>query len=242
MRFLKSLMAAGLATMMTLPGAATAAPAASGYDWSGSYAGAVASGGLFTLEQEDYWCWYACNAPTLQDWDASIGLQAGHNWQNGNLVYGLVVDWSTGFEQDETVAFDNGANPDGVIWSGEWNSYATVRGRAGLAAGNALIFATAGIAIIDADYSATEIDSGDTDCSSEDCAAYSDTSIGFAGGVGVGTPVGDKMHMTFEYLYIGVPWEKNIYNTATNGNDDYVSWTTSAHIGRVALVWEFDGL
>ena len=50
------------------------------------------------------------------------------------------------------------------------------------------------------------------------------------------------MHMTFEYLYIGVPWEKNIYNTATDGNDDYVSWTTSAHIARVALVWEFDGL
>ena len=85
MRLLKSLVAASLAILMTLPGMATAAPAPGGYNWSGSYAGAVASGGLFTVEQEDYWCWYACNAPTLQDWDASIGLQAGHNWQNGNL-------------------------------------------------------------------------------------------------------------------------------------------------------------
>jgi len=245
MRLLKSLMAASLAILMTLPGMATAAPAPGGYNWSGSYAGAVASGGLFTVEQEDYWCWWACNAPTLQDWDASIGLQAGHNWQNGNFVHGLVVDWSTGFENSESVRWNS--NTTGVDWSAEWNSYATIRGRAGLAAGNALVFATAGVAIVDVDYSASEFQPSDN-CSDTDvdCAAYSDTEYGFAGGIGVGYPVGDNMHLTFEYLYIGLPWAKDRYDSDEEDNptetDDYVSWTTSAHIGRVALVWEFDGL
>lgn len=240
MRLLKSLMAAGVAVAMSLTAGTAAAGPSGGYDWTGPYAGAVASAGLFTVEQEDYWCWYACNAPTLQDWDASIGVQVGNNWQSGNFVYGVVADWSTGFEQTENVTF---SGSDGVIWEGKWNSYGTIRGRAGIAAGDALVFATAGIAIIDADYRANEVDTGgDSDCATHDCALFNDTSIGFAGGVGVGTPVGDKMHMTFEYLYIGTPWEKDIYNTANAGTDDYVSWTTSAHIGRVSLVWEFDGL
>lgn len=239
MHLLRALSTVGLAAL-SLWGAASASANPTNHNWSGFYVGVVGSGGLYTLEQEDYWCDLACNAPTLQDWDASIGAQGGFNWQNGNVVLGIVADWSTGLQQDETVLYN--ADPDGVNWEGEWNSYGTVRGRAGLAAGNALAFVTAGIAIADVDYRATEFANGATDCTLQRCAAANETLVGFAGGAGVGFPVADNVALTMEYLFIGMPWEKDIYSTeeASVGTDSYVSWTTSAHLGRVALVWEFN--
>ncbi len=241
MRLFRTMLAAGFAVLMMVGAAvpAAAGPAPGGYDWSGFYVGVVGSGGLFTVEQEDYWCDLACNAPTLQDWDASIGVQGGFNWQNGNLVFGVVADWSTGFEQKEKVLYN--ADPDGVDWEAKWNSYGTIRGRAGLATGDALIFVTAGVAIADVDYSATEFADGATDCLTDDCASVNDTLVGFAGGAGMGFPVANNVHVTLEYLYIGMPWEKDRYSTANaNATDEYVSWTTSAQLARVGVVWEFN--
>lgn len=245
MRLLKSIVAAGFAALL---GAQSAT--AGDYDWSGHYVGGVGSAGLYAVEQEDYWCWGACNAPTLQDWQASIGLQAGHYWQSGNLVYGIVGDISTGFDDSSNVVWSSETNS--ADYDAEWNYYATLRGRVGLATGNALLFATGGIAIVDVDYSAV-VDNNypvnGKDCSlvgTVDCASHSGTEVGFAGGVGTAFPVGDKMHMTFEYLFIGLPMQKDRYDSDEETNpddtDDFVSWTTSAHLGRVSLVWEFDGM
>ena len=197
---------------------------------------------MFTVNQEDYWCFEACNAPTLQDWDASIGGQVGVNMQNGNFVFGLVGDWSTGFKQEERVLFDATATPHGVTWKGQWNWYATVRGKAGLAVGNALVFATGGIAIVDVDYSVAEFHNGNPpDCvGADDCASVTDTKIGLAIGAGASVPLSDRITADFEYLYIGMPWDKDRYNSAGTGTDDYVSWTTDAHLARVALDWHFN--
>jgi outer membrane immunogenic protein len=196
---------------------------------------------MFTVNQEDYWCFNACNAPTLQDWDASIGAHAGFNWQNGNLVLGLVGDWSTGFSQEERVLFNS--DPDGVTWKGEWNWYATLRAKAGMAMGNALVYATGGVAFVDVDYSALAFSNGGTPCTnvSDDCAAVSDTKVGFAIGAGTEFPLTDRITASFEYLYIALPWDKNIYDTSnTTGNDDYVSWSSDAHLARIALDWHLN--
>ncbi|MBI1211911.1 MAG: outer membrane beta-barrel protein [Alphaproteobacteria bacterium] len=234
--------AAGIAalTMISAAGPSIAGPASGGYNWSGFYVGAVGSAGMFTVNEEDYWCFNACNAPTLQDWDASIGAQAGINWQNGNLVIGLVGDFNTGFSQEERVLFNT--DPDGVIWKGEWNWYATVRAKAGMAVGNALVFATGGIAIVDVDYSARNFNNGSPPCSlvGDDCASVSDTKVGAALGAGAEFPLSDSITASFEYLYIGLPWDKDRYSTSTStGTDDYVSWTTDAHLARIALDWHF---
>jgi outer membrane immunogenic protein len=228
--------------MLASAGASFAGPVSGGYNWSGFYVGAVGSAGMFTVNQEDYWCSEACNAPTLQDWDASIGARAGFNWQNGNLVLGVVGDWSTGFSEEERVTFDSTSTPDGVTWKGEWNWYATIRAKAGMAVGNALIFATGGIALVDVDYSAIGFTNGNPpDCTGvDDCAAVSDTKVGLAIGAGASFPLSDRITADFEYLYIGLPWDKDIYNTGGVGSDDYVSWTTDAHLARIALDWHFN--
>lgn len=244
MKLLRMLAAAGIAalTMIASVAPSQAGPSGGGYNWSGFYVGAVGSAGMFTVNEEDYWCYNACNAPTLQDWDASIGGQVGVNWQNGNLVLGLVGDWSTGFSNEEHVNFNS--DPDGVNWKGEWNWYATVRGKAGMGVGNALVFATGGIAIVDVDYSASEFINGNPPCSlgTENCASFSDTKVGLAVGAGAAFPLSDRITAEFEYLYIGLPWDKNQYTNNSNptGTADYVSWTTDAHLARIALDWHFN--
>ena len=240
---MRVLVALGAAVIAASAWASSAVADAPLYNWTGFYVGAVASGGLFTVEQEDYWCDVACNAPTLQDWDASIGAQAGHNWQNGNFVYGIVADISTGFENDNTVFC---CGDDLYQFNAEWNWYATVRARAGAAVGNALVFATAGIAIVDVDYSAVGNSDVDLpfDCTSDeiDCASFSDTEVGFAGGVGIGYPLSDRLNLNFEYLFIGLPNERGIFDfeDLSTENDDSVTWTTSAHLARFSLVYQLN--
>jgi opacity protein-like surface antigen len=240
MRLLKVFAAGMAALVMFAAGPASAGPASGGgYNWSGFYVGAVGSAGMYTVNQEDYWCWYACNAPTLSDWDASIGAQAGVNWQNGNLVLGVVADISTGFSQNERVTFDT--DPDGVNWNADWDWYATVRGKAGMGVGNALVYATGGISIVDVNYSARSFEDGNpSDCTTDDCADYADTVVGIAIGAGAAFPLSDRVTASFEYLYIGVPWYKDRYNTAGTGTDDYVSWTTEAHLARLGVAWHFN--
>ncbi len=240
----RSAIAAVFAVLIAVGGVNSATSAE--YNWSGSYIGVVGSGGMYTVEQEDYWCWWSCDAPTLQDWQASIGAQAGHNWQNGNFVFGVVGDISTGFEDSTGTSWSAGNSR--AEYGAEWNYYATLRAKAGLAAGNALVYGTAGIAIVDVDYTAVgtnDYNADGFDCSLDvDCASVNDTKVGFAAGLGVGYPISDNITLGFEYLYIGLPWDKDRWDADEVSNptdtDDYVSWTTSAHLARVSVVWNLN--
>ena len=141
-----------------------------------------------------------------------------------------------------------------IVATGLYSRSANAAGRAGeakagLAAGNALVYGTAGIAIADVDYSAVgtssfNVDGFDCTSTNVDCASVNDTKIGFAAGIGVGYPISDNMSLSFEYLYIGMPNEKDRYDTDEEDNptdtDDYVNWTTSAHLARLSLVYEFN--
>lgn len=239
MRLLGLLSAAGMAVALAFSGSAIAAPGTA--NWSGFYIGAVGAGGIHSVNTEDYWCDNACDAPSLEDWDASIGGLVGVNWHNGNLVLGLAGDFSTGFDRSENVLFND--DPDGVVWSGEWNWYATARAVAGLATGNALVYVTAGAAFVDVDYAALQYDDGVFVCdTTQSCASYSDTETGFAAGAGIGFPLADHVNMTFEYLYIGLPSEKDRYSDYTDpdSTDGYVTWTSSAHLARLGIVWSMN--
>ncbi len=63
------------------------------------------------------------------------GIEAGYNWQRGQFVYGAETDINLS-GADDTFAPYQFSNP----WFG------TLRGRAGVALGNVLIFGTAGLA------------------------------------------------------------------------------------------------
>ena len=100
------------------------APAPLASSWAGPYLGATAGYEWGTVS----------NNPTRPSGFAG-GLEAGFNWQHGNFVYGAETDINLS-GADDTFAPWQFSNP----WFG------TVRGRAGVAVGNVLIFGTAGLA------------------------------------------------------------------------------------------------
>lgn len=130
---MKAILGAALSLAMT--GAAVAAdfPPSNYYttpaplsasSWAGPYLGA-------TLGYE----WgEVSNNPTRPSGVAG-GLEAGFNWQHGNFVYGVETDINLS-GADDTFAPWQFSNP----WFG------SLRGRAGVAFGNVLIFGTAGLA------------------------------------------------------------------------------------------------
>jgi outer membrane immunogenic protein len=102
----------------------TAPAPVSAYNWIGPYIGANIG----------YQWGEVSNNPTKPS-GAAGGIEAGFNWQHGNFVYGVETDIQLSGAED-TFAPWQFSNP----WFG------TVRGRAGVAIGNVLVFGTAGLA------------------------------------------------------------------------------------------------
>jgi outer membrane immunogenic protein len=100
------------------------APLAAAYSWSGPYLGATLGYEWGTVD----------NNPTRPSGVAG-GVEAGFNWQYGNFVYGGEADFQFS-SADDTFAPWQFTNP----WFG------TVRGRAGVAINNVLLYGTAGLA------------------------------------------------------------------------------------------------
>jgi len=113
-------------------------------DWGGFFVGgfAGASQGTYMLSSA------SGDGPDVDVDGVIYGLQAGYNFQRNNLVYGIVADISNGPE-GITPQF----SPAGPFWfcnTGDCNAdietLATLRGRVGVVSGNALFYATAGVA------------------------------------------------------------------------------------------------
>jgi len=134
---MRSLLLATTAAMTTLvAGAAAAAdmprgpapyysqPAPAVYNWRGWYAGANVG----------YEWGSVSNNPTSPSGVAG-GLQGGYNWQNGQFVFGAETDLQVS-GADDTFAPWKFSNP----WFG------TLRGRAGVAFNNFLVYGTLGLA------------------------------------------------------------------------------------------------
>jgi len=246
---ISSLTFTGLAAFALLTGGASAqgmtsysnqmyAPAPV-HDWSGFYVGAFVGAGMHIVDQQDYWCWYACDAPTLSEWSAQFGGTVGAQMQQGSLVYGVEADVSNGFSHERVVMYDI-SDDDGVRWSASWDALMTLRGRAGLAVDRTLVFGTAGLAIAHTNYSAKEIDAGDTDCSTDDCASYSGWQAGLAVGGGIEHALTENISIKGEYLGVFMPTVSDRWNTADPDSDeDFVSWAASSHTVRAGVNYSF---
>ncbi len=140
----KTILAITVAAVVATSGAANAADlprgpspyyapaAASGFNWSGAYAG-------INLGYD----WGSVTNSSVRPAGLEGGLQGGYNWQSGQFVYGAETDIQiTG--ADDTFAPWKFSNP----WFG------TRRGRAGVAYNNILFYATLGLA-----YGALKVES-----------------------------------------------------------------------------------
>lgn len=159
------------------------------FDWAGSYFGALVS---YNSIEDD---WVDPALPpgslfgTVDDNGISGGVLLGHNWQDGDWVFGLEADVEYasigGWEQNPAVA-----------WFGfsEMNWQGSLRGRLGKIVNGYNVYATGGVAFadFDLDYNAVPVHVGDR---------YSETLTGWTAGVGVEGMLENELIGRIEYRY-----------------------------------------
>lgn len=183
------IMAAGLATTAQAAdlsygarGPYTVNQPLNAYSWAGPYLG-----GNLGYNWGDI-----SNNPTRPSGFAG-GMQAGYNWQNGPLVFGLEGDIQA-----------NGADNTFAPWkfSNPW--FGTVRGRVGYAVNNVMFYGTGGLAFGEV--------RGETFFLSE-----SHTTAGWTVGVGAEFGLTQNWTAKIEYLYVDLSNSSFTITGAQNG-------------------------
>jgi outer membrane immunogenic protein len=190
----KTIFAAALAAAVAVSGAAAAAdlprspapyyaPAQSGlYNWGGAYAG-------LNLGYE----WSKVTNSAVEPSGVAGGGQIGYNWQSGQFVFGVETDVQFS-GADDTFAPFKFSNP----WFG------TLRGRAGAAFNNVLLYATLGLA-----YGSLKGEIPGLD--------ETRTEVGWAGGIGAEYGFNPNWSARVEYLYMDLASRGFSITGADNG-------------------------
>jgi outer membrane immunogenic protein len=161
----------------------TATAPLSAYSWTGLYLGG-------NLGYE----WGATsNNPTRPSGFAG-GAEGGYNWQTGQLVFGGEAD----------IQLSN-ANDTFAPWkfSNPW--FGTLRGRAGFAVSNFLIYGTAGVAL------------GDLQAQTAGLQSESHANVGWTAGVGVEAGFAANWSAKVEYLFVDLASNTYVLTGTSNG-------------------------
>jgi len=158
-------------------------------NWAGFYAGAHGSfayhqGSIFDRTYLDHGGNY-----TVPSFGGGAGLHAGHDWQSDTFVYGLLADIDF-LSNDESDTEEDRAISSSLNWAG------TVRGRAGVATGDALFFASAGFAFADAELVHQDLSGPITEN-----FVFEDSRYGWVIGLGTEKKLTDNSSFLFEVTY-----------------------------------------
>jgi len=165
------------------------APAATGlgYNWSGPY---------FGINLGYLWGTVTTLGMKPRGWAG--GGQAGYNWQTGQVVFGGEADLQASGAEDTFAPFK---------FSNPW--FGTVRGRAGYAFENVLLYATAGLA-----YGGGRLEiPGLTETR---------THLGWAGGGGLEIGLTPNWSAKAEYLFIGLSDKTYVVSGINSGIDSHL--------------------
>ena len=158
------------------------APAPLAYSWMGPYLGVNAGGQ-----------WGKVTHSGADPWGVNGGAQAGYNWQTGTFVLGVEGDIQ-GSSADDTFASFKFSNP----WFG------TMRGRAGVAFNNILLYGTVGLA-----FGGGKVEfNGMTE---------TNTHVGWAAGAGIEVGFTPNWSAKAEYLYVDLSNQSYILTGTSNG-------------------------
>jgi outer membrane immunogenic protein len=206
-----------------------APPADAGYDWSGFYIGAHGGYGDADVSGEFRDSETDSNDPSPTDLKLNGivgGAQAGFNWQINNFVLGAegdvsVTDWSD----------SKARSGDSEKISADVDLLASLRARLGFAVDTLLIYATAGAAWSDAEYSVVDPPfAGGIDFDS----------IGLVAGAGVEWGMSDHTSVRLEGLHYDFDDKKSAGNLVGDPStlDDSVT-LDDAWVVRLGVNWRF---
>ena len=196
-------------------------------NWSGGYIGAVLGAGFDRTKLYDSYVEenYSYSATSLNG-----GVEAGYNWQVSSFVFGAVLDFSfSGYRKNVWEYSDELHHKTSSDW------FSTIRGRAGIAFDNWLVYGTAGVAFVDTRHSSEWPYSSDT-CGVTDyyTSCVKKTNVGLAIGAGVEAMITKSWSVKLEYLHLAMP------TTHTTDASNYTySWNDSADIVRAGIAYHF---
>ncbi len=199
------------------------------HDWSGYYAGLFASGNLLGVAGGSYY-----GNPSIMEEHGAFGVNAGRNWERGNFVFGVDAEIQSGTGPTASTYYDE----DDYLNSGEWNWSGAIRARAGIATGNALIFATGGVAIADTDlWHCYELEEcfDPSDLNDESDSYFEDVQYGLTGGFGVEYAINDSTSIIGEYRMTQFGAQRGDGLT----DDDYADHTTWSQMVKVGVNYSF---
>lgn len=191
------------------------------HNWSGTYAGAIVEPRLQYLSTSGGY-----GGGTGSDLTTPAGLVVGHNWQRGNVVLGVEGDITAGADETRFEYYDGD-----YVNASEWNWTSTIRARAGIATGKALLYATGGVAVGDITGWACDgsdcVDPSDDDVTTE----FDDTLFGITASIGAEYAFSDNVSGTMEYRYVGFPSEMGDEVGGSGFEADFTNYSQGVRIG-----------
>jgi len=163
------------------------------------------------------------------------GAQAGYNWQQGTMVYGLETDLS-GTDLKSSMSGGLTGTPcpgSAASTTAEVDWYGTLRGRVGVAADKALFYGTAGLAYGHVDLNSTFSGGGltlNTDVSS--------TRAGWVVGAGIDYMIQPNLILNFGYQYVDLG-SVSLAATSAGLISQTANANASFHVVRAGLSWRF---
>src|SRR5581483_6520700 len=133
------------------------------------------------------------NSGSTSSWVA--GIQAGHNWQSGSVVYGIETDIS-GTALRTSFSTVLAPQPSIATTSATIDYFGTVRGRLGWTAGPVLFYGTGGLAYGTVDTATSMTGTGTLGVQTNDLR------IGWAGGAGIQYKYSPNVIFSLNYLYV----------------------------------------
>lgn len=187
------------------------APVAASFDWTGAYIGVNAGGGFGTFKLSP------TGGGTGVDMSAGGflgGIQAGYNWQSGQMVYGVEADFQ-GSDVKASFSEGGGSLESKIDWFG------TVRARVGYTpVDRFMIYGTGGFA-----YGHEKLSSGPI--------SLSKTRTGWTVGAGAEYAINTNWTIKSEYLYTDLG--KATFTNAGSGIDVKAPF----HTVRIGLNYKF---
>ena len=206
--------------------------------WSGFYIGAGLGVSSLDAEMTDHSEYVSYGSMKADDIGVIGSFRAGYDYQFGNAVVGIIGEYAM-----SNVDAHGGAGAyvdcDDVATSlsSDVKGVGSLRGRAGLAVGNALVYATAGAAWLRG-KDRTECDNGDY------FAESSDSTTALVYGAGIEMMVNGNWTLGFEYLRYDVGLTDNVLFNDDFGTpvpDSPASFDKTMDTVMVTLNYRFNG-
>jgi outer membrane immunogenic protein len=198
-----------------------APPAPVAYSWAGPYIGGTLGYGWGTFDPRTSTtvqpggefnpvgiaAFNALGIQSINDTGFNGGFEAGYNWEQGAVVFGVEADIESfqlsGTATTGPVAYTGGGGDTvSLISHADTNWLATVRGRLGIAGPSWLAYVTGGAAFTDlhGNFSFSDAAFGITET-----ASVSGVQTGYTVGGGVETKLAQQWSVKVEYLYVKFP-------------------------------------